>query len=102
MVKLDPKLLRKAWVHSHEEDTSGKKVFRPASHPLPPSRGRVGYEFKPNGKLIRSGPGASDQPQKSQGTWTLDPGGRLTVTVGGGDQVFDVVGLEPDRLVMKA
>ena len=102
MVKLDPKLLQKAWVHAHEEDTSGKKVFRPASHPLPPSRGRVGYEFKPNGKLIRSGPGASDQPQKTEGTWTLSPGGRLTMSVAGGDQAFDVVGLDAERLIVKA
>lgn len=102
MANLDPKLLEKAWIHAHEEDAPGRKVFRPASHPLPPSRGRVGYEFKPGGKLIRSAPGASDRPEKSEGTWTLSPGGRLTMSVGGGDQVLDVVELDPDRLLVKA
>jgi hypothetical protein len=101
MTKLDPRLLEKAWVHAHEEDAPGRKVFRPASHPLPPSRGRVGYEFKAGGKLIRSGPGATDRPEKSEGTWTLSAGGRLTMSVAGSDQVLDVVGLEPDRLLIK-
>ncbi len=60
------------WIHSHEEDTQGVMVFRPASYNFPPSRGRVGYEFRVGGKLVYYGIAATDGTDPLSGTWAIE------------------------------
>jgi hypothetical protein len=85
------------WVHAHEEDREGEMVFRPASHPLPPSRGRLRLDLKPDGTYLEHAPGPVDAPVASEGRWSLD-GGTLAV----GDRSWEVVAAEPDRLVVRS
>ncbi len=67
----DPSLLHKRWLHSHEEDTPGRTVYRPADYPFPPSRGRQGFELQSDGKLVEIGIGPADRSTRSQGHWRL-------------------------------
>lgn len=73
---IDPKVLVREWLHSHEEDTPGKMVFRPASFPFPPSRGRLGFELRADASLADHFPGPGDAPQSREGRWGLGAGGR--------------------------
>ena len=66
-----PELLQKRWLHSHEEDSDTEMVFRPASFKFPPSRGRAGFDLKPNQSYIDIGIAPADGPLESVGTWKL-------------------------------
>jgi len=102
MGAIDKSLLHGRWLHAHEEDASGELVFRPASHPLPPARGRAGYEFLASGRVATIGPGPTDRTVQQEGTWSLDANNRLTIRMPGqADQVLAISALDPDRLVVK-
>jgi hypothetical protein len=90
------------WVHSHEEDSEDEMVFRPATHPLPPSRGRISFDLKPDGSYAERAPGPVDAPVESSGRWSLEDG-RL-VLAAKGDQPgheWQVTASEPDRLAVR-
>ena len=59
------------WVHSHEEDSGGERVYRPADYDFPPARGRRGFELRPGGELVLYGPGATDRPEAATGRWSV-------------------------------
>ena len=100
--QFDPHLLQGRWLHAHEEDAPGHEVFRPATHPLPPARGRSGYEFLPDGRLARIGSGPTDRSTVAEGTWTVDPDGRLRIRVSGQpEDVLEISELTGDRLIVK-
>ncbi len=58
-------------MHSHEEDSDTEMVFRPASFKFPPSRGRAGFDLKPDNSFIEIGIAPGDGPHESSGTWKL-------------------------------
>jgi len=90
------------WVHSHEEDTDGEMVFRPATHRFPPSRGRTSFELRPDGTYVESSPGPVDLPEESTGRWALE--GRRLVLGAEGDRpghAWELTAAETDRLVVK-
>jgi hypothetical protein len=93
--------LHRRWVHAHEEDREGVMVFRPASHPLPPSRGRRWFELRPDGSFLESSPGPVDVPETSEGRWSLE-GDRLVFSAGDDqpERVWRVVAAEDDRLAL--
>lgn len=90
------------WVHSHEEDSGGETVFRPASHPLPPSRGRTSFELRPDGSYAERSPGPVDAPERSGGRWSLE-GDRLTLEPAGEGplQGWEVVSVDAERLALR-
>lgn len=94
--------LTKAWVHAHEEDSGSVIVYRPADYPLPPSRGRHGFQLKPNGALVLTGPGPTDRAMRTAGTWQL-VGDRLELSAD--DQqlrrVLRIKAVDPERLVVE-
>jgi hypothetical protein len=67
-----PDLLQQRWLHSHEEDSDTEMVFRPASYRFPPSRGRAGFDLKPNRAFTEIGIAPADGPVETEGRWTLD------------------------------
>src|SRR5262245_17571742 len=92
------------WVRSPEdgEDKAPQEVYRPASYPFPPSRGRPSFELKPDGTLVRYGPGPADRAQSAPGRWKRD-GNRLTLTYDTGaipEELLEIISLSPDRLVV--
>jgi hypothetical protein len=94
--------LARFWVHSREEDTATTSVYRPAGYPLPPARGRKGFELKPDGSAVESGPGATDRTQRTSGTWRLT-GNCLELDFPGGEapRALVIETVEPDRLVVR-
>lgn len=92
--------LRQEWVHAHEEDSADIRVFRPASHPLPPSRGRRTLDLRTEGSLTQSRPGADDRRTRETGRWTLQ-GHMLTLQSGAAAEQLEIVSLERDRLVLR-
>ena len=69
------------WVHSHEEDTQGVRVYRPADYHFPPSRGREGLEFRERGELVYYGITHADGSEASPGRWSIEAGNRVRVEV---------------------
>ena len=59
----------KHWIHSYEEDTENKKVYRWSTFEFLPSRGRDGFEIKENGEFILYIMGPTDRPEKIFGKW---------------------------------
>jgi hypothetical protein len=90
------------WVHSHEEDTDDEMVYRPASYPFPPSRGRTSFELHPDGSYVERSPGPVDVPVESEGSWSLE-GDRLLLGAEGDlpGHAWEVTAAEGDRLTVK-
>ena len=90
------------WTHSHEEDTSDARVYRPSSHPFPPSRGRASFELKADGTMIEHAIGPTDRSARRDGTWELRPEGRVVLRPEGApERVLDIVSVAADRLVVR-
>jgi hypothetical protein len=101
---IDREQLQKRWVHAHEEDTDDEMVFRPAGYDLPPSRGRVAFELRPDGTFAETGLGAADVPEEASGTWDLEDGERIVLGEGaaqGVPRVLPIAAAEPERLVIR-
>jgi hypothetical protein len=90
------------WVHAHEEDTGDQLVFRPATHPLPPSRGRRSFELRPDGTMIDHRIGPDDRGQPTPGSWNITPDGVLELhPAGAGALSMRVAQVGPDKLVLE-
>jgi hypothetical protein len=96
MAELPPELFRH-WVHAHEEDSGDVQVYRPADYPLPPARGRRGFELKPDGELILYGPGPSDRPAATAARWSPSGAGRVRL----GDRELEILSVSGDRLTAR-
>jgi hypothetical protein len=103
-VKASRDLLQRRWVHAHEEDTESEMVFRPADYELPPARGRVAFELRPDGSFVESGLGAADVPEEASGTWDLEDDERIVLSQGASQGVprkMRIASAEQDRLVIE-
>ena len=100
---IDVNLLCRHWVHSREEDTDTESVYRPASFPLPPSRGRSGLAFNADGTFKRIGIGSTDISHVTEGVWRLDraDADQVHVEVDGQSQRMKIADLKPERLTIK-
>ena len=63
--------LQQSWIHSHEEDTDTETVYRPADYDFPLSRGRSGFELKPENKLAEINIAPTDGTTEKDGSWEL-------------------------------
>ena len=90
------------WVHAHEEDGEGSMVLRPASHPMPPARGRSTFDLRADGTYVEISPGPTDAPEETGGTWALE-GDRLILGAEGerSGRAWRVVSADADRLVVE-
>lgn len=95
------RILRRRWVHSHEEDTDTEMVFRPAAFEFPPSRGRRSFELKPDGALLEGRIGPTDVPLETEGNWELR-GDRLVLHRGPSEssRVLRIASVDDDRLIV--
>lgn len=104
MAKVRREILYRRWVHAHEEDSDDRMVFRPAEHELPPSRGRVAFELRPDGSFAESGLGPTDVPVEASGTWDLEDDERIVLSEGaaqGVPRVMDIASCDEERLMIK-
>ncbi len=90
------------WTHAHEEDTGEERVYRPATHRLPPARGRTSFELRADGTFAGAAPGPADRPQAMSGRWTL-AGDDLTLIPGGDGpaQTLRITAVTADRLAVR-
>lgn len=108
MSKPLPQAAFQRWLHSHEEDTPTHRVYRPASYAFPPSRGRSGFELRPDGSVTQIGISPRDGASEQAGTWALQGEGegdaeqKIVVTPASGTPlVLRLAQVEPDRLVVE-
>jgi hypothetical protein len=93
-----------SWLHSHEEDTATEFVYRRADYEFGPSRGRVGYEFRPDRTCTYVGIAPQDGQARKECTWMLRSGPPPEIVVsfpGGGLDVLGLVSVDRDRLVVR-
>ena len=96
------RILRRRWVHSHEEDTDEEMAFRPAANEFPPSRGRRSFELMPDGTLAEGRIGPTDRPVETQGTWELrDDRLLLRRDPSETPRVMRIASVDDDRLVVE-
>ncbi len=69
------------WIHSHEEDTQDLRVYRPADYAFPPSRGRMGFEFREGGDLVYYGIAPADGSEQSSGRWAIEGTNQVRIEV---------------------
>jgi hypothetical protein len=98
---VDREALVGRWVHAHEEDSEGRTTFRPATTPLPPSRGRRILELHDDGGLVEVEPGAADVPEAVPGEWELQGQWLLLRHPAQGTRRMRIVKAEPERLVLR-
>ena len=99
---VDRAALQGRWVHSHEEDSAGEMVFRPADHAFPPSRGRLGFELRADGGYAETAIGPTDRPEDVSGTWELE-GDVLVISRDAANEPerrMRIASVAPDRLVV--
>jgi len=77
-------------------------VFRPSTFNFPRSRGRKGFDLKPDGTLIEIGIGPTDRPSGMPGMWRYEKnkimfhrGAESTPS-----RVMQIASLNADRLVI--
>jgi hypothetical protein len=93
--------LEKEWVHSHEEDKRGQRVYRLSTYPFPRSRGRSHMTLKSNGVAEIGFPGRDDRGAHADWTWSLD-GDRLMLTrPDGSSQTLTIDSLDSESLVVR-
>jgi hypothetical protein len=103
MAKIKRDALHRRWVHAHEEDTEEELVFRPAEYELPPSRGRMAFELRPDGTFREEGLGAADVPEQASGSWKLEDEERIVLSggaTGGVPRVMSISSCSSERLVI--
>lgn len=94
--------IAKNWIHSHEEDAEGTQVFRLASYPFPPARGRDVLTLDADGKLHRTVPGPDDRSsQMPAGSWKLDGRRLILHQQGSVSKEFSIESVSPDRLLLR-
>jgi hypothetical protein len=91
------------WIHSHEEDSSSEMVFRPDTYSFPPSRGRTGFELRPDGSALAIGAAPTDGPEQTEAKWSLQSGNKIQIEVPNTQETrsFDLLSVAPDRLIVR-
>jgi hypothetical protein len=101
--QLPPNIFGRRWLHSHEEDTPTEMVFRPASYSFPPSRGRTGFELRPDGSALAIGIAPADGLQEGEAKWSLDGENEIRIQVPKTQEsrTLDLLSVTSDRLVLR-
>lgn len=89
------------WVHAHEEDWEGNMVFRREGTSLPPSRGRITLDLRPDGSAELGKIAATDGIETTGGEWDLKGESLLVRDDQGETRNWYVIASEPDRLVLR-
>ena len=78
------------WMHSHEEDAQGVTVYRREGYSFPPSRGRIGFDFRGGGELIYIGIARTDGSEEFSGSWVTEGSNQVRINVNS-DRIQPVV-----------
>jgi hypothetical protein len=76
-----PLTIFKYWLHSYEDKSEKDiEIYRPKSYPFKRSRGRKGFEIKPNGEFISYDIAAANGYDINIGQWKFEEPNQLEVT----------------------
>ena len=67
------------WMHAHEEDVGGVKVYRQKDYKFPPSRGRTGFELKASGECTYYDIAPADGIKAVPGKWQIEGKDRIVL-----------------------
>lgn len=94
-----PEAAFKYWVHSREEDSAGVRVYRPKGYRFPPSRGRTGFQIRPDGEFVRIDIGPADGQRGVRGQWRAEPGQRVRIQYDDGrEETITILSVEEEVL----
>jgi hypothetical protein len=98
---LNRHLLQGNWRHSHEEDSDDTLVYRRRDFRFPPSRGRHGFELRPDGTGTDHSLAPGDGNAEVSVTWAVAPDGTVVLTDPSGKVVrkMCVASASKDKLV---
>lgn len=101
--QLPANIFGQRWLHSHEEDTATEMVFRPATYLFGPSRGRTGFELRPDGSALAIGIARADGPQEDEAKWNLQAANEIRIQVPKTQETrsLNLLSVAPDRLVVR-
>jgi hypothetical protein len=99
-IRIDPNLLEHDWVHAHEEDSAGAKVYRPRGYEFQPSRGRGSMQFLPDGTCIVGHSGPTDKPEQTSFRWKLSDDLLIVENDDGEQHRFAIEEIDESRLVL--
>jgi hypothetical protein len=91
-------------MHSHEEDTADIAVYRPAEYDFPPARGRTGFDFMTDGKVIYYGIAPADGVNQIPGRWKAQGTDEITITLDDErmkPMILQVLTCEADKLTLR-
>lgn len=97
-------LLQKTWLHSHEDDQGDVRVYRPNTYNFPPSRGRTGFAFEPNGQFRQYDIAPADGLEEHIGKWELLENGDIQVSFDKEENrnyKIELISVEPEMLKIK-
>ena len=100
-----PNTIFNKWFNSYEEQSEGStEIYRPQDYKFPLSRGRKGFEIKPNGEFISYDIGMADGWDKSDGRWKFNPPDELVISFSSPTkhpQTFRIVEVEDNILKIR-
>ena len=102
--KVEVRIVGRWWMHSHEEDGDEGMVFRPSGFTFPPSRGREGFELRPDHSFTDMAVAPADGTTPGQGTWEIVNDPSLAISLRQGKEparFLRIVRLDKNRLVLQ-
>lgn len=96
--------LQRTWLHAQEEDQGDVWVYRPNTYSFPPSRGRTGFSFDPNGLFTRYDIAPTDGLEGHEGTWKPENDHTILISLedkSEPDYKLEIVALEKEVLKVR-
>jgi hypothetical protein len=90
IMSINEECIYNVWTHSSEEDDENKKVYRPKSYDLPPSRGRDGFEIKQNDEIILYNIAPTDGHERIFGHFKIIEPNKLHIELSNSNMTYDM------------
>ena len=95
-----PPELFQHWIHSFEESSGQRDVYRPVTYSFAPARGRNGFEIRENGIFISHQIAPGDGNMTTEEKWVLQDH-ELIVSGKADRQRYKLVSVTKDKLVLE-
>jgi hypothetical protein len=102
---VEVRIVGRWWMHSHEEDGNEGMVFRPSGFAFPPSRGREGFELRPDHSFADMTVAPADGTTQSEGTWEIVDEPSLAISLRrqqGPARFLRIIRADKDRLILQS
>lgn len=87
------------WIHSSRETSGDVLTYRPREYPLPPARGRSGFELRRDGTVLRLDIAPTDGSRGMDGRWESPAPDQLRITYDDGHvEILTIIAVSDDML----